>query len=57
MARFCFPSIFKLLFKMFLPAIQSAEDFDYGRVQPSTRSIKSQEESRGWLVQYSHHLP
>ena len=32
-----------------MPRCSQSEDFDYGRLQPYTRSIKSQDESQSWL--------
>ena len=40
-----------------VPRCSQSEDFDYGRLQPSTHSIKSQDESRGWMAQYSQYQP
>ena len=36
-----------------VPRCSQSEHFDFGRLQPSTRSIESHDERRGWMAQYS----
>ena len=38
-----------------VPRCSQSEHFDFGRLQPFTRSIKSHDERRGWMAQYSQY--